>query len=88
MGRRRQPTTEYLAECLWPGVTETDVRELDVRVQASAAASRDTNTRVRYLGALLVAGTAIVCADEGGDRSSREAITMPTNSDATMVSRK
>ena len=52
---RRQPTTEYLAECLWPGVTESDLRELDVRVMASTAASRDSNTRVRYLGAMLVA---------------------------------
>jgi hypothetical protein len=52
---RRQPNTEYLAECLWPGVTEADVRALDVRVQASAAAIRDTKARVRYLGAMLVA---------------------------------
>jgi hypothetical protein len=52
---RRQPNTEYLAECLWPGVTEADVRALDARVQAHAAATVDTNMRVRYLGAMLVA---------------------------------
>lgn len=52
---RKQATTEYLAECLWPGVTEADLRKLDVRVQASVAASRDMNMRVRYLGAMLVA---------------------------------
>jgi hypothetical protein len=33
-------------------------------------------------GALLVDGIASVCADDVGDRSSREAITMPTTSDA------
>ncbi len=33
-------------------------------------------------GALLVDGIARVCADEVGDRSSREAMTMPTTSDA------
>ena len=52
---RGQPTTEYLAECFWPGVTPADVRELDARVEASAAESGDTNTRVRYLGAMVVA---------------------------------
>ena len=36
-------------------------------------------------GALLIAGTATVCADEDGVRSSRDAITMPTASDATAI---
>jgi len=39
-------------------------------------------------GALFIDGTGIVCADEVGARSSREAMTMPTASDATMVRRK
>jgi len=33
-------------------------------------------------GAVLVAGIAIVWADETGDRSRREAMTMPTTRDA------
>ena len=33
-------------------------------------------------GALLVAGIAIVCADDVCDMSSRDAMTMPTTSDA------
>ncbi len=38
-------------------------------------------------GALFVGGTATVadCAIEGGDRSRREAITMPTASEATPI---
>jgi hypothetical protein len=37
-------------------------------------------------GAWFAAGTAIVCADDSGDRSRREAITMPTASEATAMS--
>jgi len=38
------------------------------------------------MGALLVAGTLIVCADDAGVRSSRDASTMPTASEATAIS--
>ena len=38
------------------------------------------------IGALFIGGTAIVCADEAGVRSSRDAITMPTASEATAIS--
>ncbi len=34
-------------------------------------------------GALFIGGTAIVCAEDAGVRSSRDAITIPTNNDAT-----
>ena len=37
-------------------------------------------------GALLALGTATVCAADSGDRSSREAMTMPTASDAIAIS--
>ena len=37
-------------------------------------------------GALFIGGTAIVCADDAGVRSSREAMTMPTASDAMTMS--
>jgi hypothetical protein len=37
-------------------------------------------------GALLAAGTASVCAADSGDRSIREAITMPTATEATAMS--
>jgi len=36
-------------------------------------------------GALFIGGAAIVCADEAGARSSREASTMPTARDATAM---
>jgi len=37
-------------------------------------------------GALFIGGIAVVCADEVGERSSRDAITMPTASEATAMS--
>ena len=37
-------------------------------------------------GALFIGGTAIVCADDAGVRSSREAMTMPTATDAMTIS--
>ena len=39
------------------------------------------------IGALFIVGTAIVCAEEAGVRSSRDAITSATANDATAVSR-
>jgi len=38
-------------------------------------------------GALFIGGTFIVCADDSEERSSREASTMPTASDATAIRR-
>jgi hypothetical protein len=37
------------------------------------------------MGALFIGGTASVCADEGGARSSRDAMTIPTASEATAI---
>ena len=36
-------------------------------------------------GALFMGGAAMVCADEAGVKSRREAMTIPTASDATMI---
>ena len=38
-----------------------------------------------FSGVLLVAGIASVCADEVGERSSREAMTIPTTSEAMAI---
>jgi hypothetical protein len=44
-------------------------------------------SRVPVTGALFTGGSASVCADEGGDKSSREAMTIPTMADETAMSR-
>ena len=55
-------TTEYLAECLWPGVSEADLAAIDARARASA----DDASDVRYLGSRLVPSDEVVfCLFEG-----------------------
>jgi hypothetical protein len=41
-------TKKYLAECLWPGVTQSDVQALDARARATEVGA------ARYLGSTLV----------------------------------
>ena len=55
-----ETSTEYLAECFWPGVQETDLRALDERARASAAAASAEGRQVRYLGSLLIREDEVV----------------------------
>jgi hypothetical protein len=52
--------TEYLAECFWPGVQESDLNALDQRASASAAALSGGGEVVRYLGSLLMREDEVV----------------------------
>lgn len=52
--------TEYLAECFWPGVHESDLIALDDRVNASAAELLADGDVVRYLGSLLMREDEVV----------------------------
>ena len=73
--------TEYLAECFWPGVQETDLSALDQRARASAAAVSGTGQVVRYLGSLLMRQDEVVlCRFEGSEplvRRVAEAAAIP-----------
>ena len=54
--------TEYLAECLWPGVTEADLAAVDARARTTTSGASD----VRYLGSRLVPSDEVVfCFFEG-----------------------
>ena len=60
---------------------------LDCRMAAPTHQGLYRNTPLVFGGlmgaiALLVAGIAKVCAEDTGDRSSRDAMTMPTTSEA------
>jgi hypothetical protein len=58
MARAESPAvTEYLAECLWPGVTEAQLAEVDRRVRTTEA---DTASAVRYLGTILMPNDEVV----------------------------
>lgn len=51
--------TGYLAECLWPGVTEKDIAERDALAMVVAPAS-GPDGGARYLGALFVPSDEVV----------------------------
>jgi hypothetical protein len=53
-------SAEYMAECLWPGVTTADLEALEARATASAAATADESDEVRYLGSMLVPQDEVV----------------------------
>jgi hypothetical protein len=50
--------TEYLAECLWPGVTQAEMDDVDARARSSAEV--DAQRGVRYLGSILMPGDEVV----------------------------
>ena len=67
-----QHRTEYLAECFWPGVHESDLVSLDARVNASAAELSAGGEVVRYLGSLLMRKDEVVlCRFEGSELAVR-----------------
>jgi hypothetical protein len=53
-------STEYLAECLWPGVTETELAVLDARAREAADATAGTSEGVSYLGSMLMREDEVV----------------------------
>ena len=64
-------TNEYLAECYWPGVEDSDLRALDERVNAVLSEDGDA---VRYLGSLLMrADEVVLCRFEGSETAVRDA---------------
>lgn len=69
---QRQQAVEYLAECFWPGVKESDLRALDERARASAGEQSGDGDPVRYLGSLLMREDEVVlCRFVGSEASVR-----------------
>ena len=67
-----QRSTEYLAECFWPGVEDSDLRALDERVSAVADDLAQNGEPVRYLGSLLMrADEVVLCRFEGSETAVR-----------------
>lgn len=52
--------TEYVAECLWPDVHESDLRALDVRAGQQADRLTANGRPVDYLGSLLIREDEVV----------------------------
>jgi predicted esterase len=69
---RQGHATEYLAECFWPGVQQSDLSSLDERATASAAAVSGDGVAVRYLGSLVMREDEVVlCRFEGPESAVR-----------------
>jgi hypothetical protein len=69
---RHPHRTEYLAECFWPGVSESDLLALDERASASAAELSADGEAVRYIGSLLMREDEVVlCRFEGSEPAVR-----------------
>lgn len=66
--------TEFVAECLWPDVHESDLQALDQRARAQAERLASADRPVRYLGSLLMREDEVVlCLFEGELDEVREA---------------
>jgi hypothetical protein len=52
--------TEFVAECLWPDVSEGDLRALDERATAESERLTARGGAVRYLGSLLMREDEVV----------------------------
>lgn len=66
--------SEFIAECLWPGVRESDLRELDERAEEHVRALAAGGACVRYLGSELMREDEVVlCRFYGRREAVREA---------------
>lgn len=67
-----EQASEFVAECLWPDVTERDLQALDERVAGEARRMRS----VDYLGSLLMREDEVVlCLFRGGLEDVRQVAT-------------
>jgi hypothetical protein len=68
----RPSTTEYVAECFWPGVDEAAVRALDARTGGCAEELARAGEPVRYLGSILMREDEVVlCLFDGTEEAVR-----------------
>jgi hypothetical protein len=66
--------SEYVAECLWPDVRESDLVSLDERVSKQAERLAAAGSAVRYIGSMLMREDEVVlCQFEGELEAIREA---------------
>lgn len=68
--------SEYVAECLWPDVGDSDLATLDQRAHTEATRLAASGQPVRYLGSLLMREDEVVlCLFEGQLHTIRDAAT-------------
>jgi hypothetical protein len=73
--------SEYVAECLWPDVHESDLRALDGRASEQAERLTAAGRPVEYLGSLLMREDEVVLClfrgEPGAVRTAVEAAAIP-----------
>jgi hypothetical protein len=68
------PLNEYVAECFWSDVEDTDLQALDERVAAVTAELVSAGDEVRYLGSMLLrADEVVLCFFAGSEATVRRA---------------
>jgi hypothetical protein len=68
----RDAEADFVAECFWPDVTETDLIELDREI-ARAAAELPAEPGFRYLGSILLREDEVVlCQFQGRPKTVHE----------------
>ena len=68
------PVSEFVAECLWPDVRESDLRVLDERVCAHAERLAIAGVPVRYIGSMLMREDEVVLCLFEGERDAVRAL--------------
>jgi hypothetical protein len=64
----------FVAECFWPGVQESDLHDLDERAAAKAKEATNNGMAVSYLGSVLMRDDEVVlCRFEGATESVTQA---------------
>jgi hypothetical protein len=67
------PASEFVAECLWPDVRDSDLHALDARVSEHAGRLAAHGVAVRYIGSLLMREDEVVlCLFAGELEAVRE----------------
>lgn|SRR5690242_21311436 len=68
------PASEYVAECFWSGVRDTDLQALDERIAAVTAELVLAGDELRYLGSMLMrADEVVLCFFAGSEATVRRA---------------
>jgi hypothetical protein len=69
-----EPSRSYLAECFWPGVSKTQLEDLDHRAERAAATGRGSRAQVRYRGSMLMPDDEVgFCFFDGPSATAVEA---------------
>lgn len=68
------PVSEFVAECLWPDVRESDLRALDERVSEQVGRLAAGGLAIRYIGSMLMREDEVVLCLFAGEFEAVRAV--------------